>query len=63
MLEELLDDRYRCRCGTGLYCNRHKKYGRIRRQRKRCYRDAGEDVTAFQRCGGGLRLIKKRIGD
>ena len=49
-----------CTCGTGDYCHKHHKYGLEPKRQDREVRADGEDVV-YQRCGGGRRVIKKRI--
>jgi hypothetical protein len=55
-----------CRCGSGAYCVRHKRYGygetissgyelRVNRD-PHLYGETGE------RCGGGRRVVRKRVG-
>ncbi len=62
-----------CRCGTGDYCRRHRRYGPIKRRKDQpVVGSFGVDVEAVdtlveraltQRCGGGFRVLRKKVGD
>lgn len=48
-----------CRCGTGNYCQRHRRYGKVTEAREaRCL-----DLDKVQPCGGGCRVLRKVGGE
>ena len=56
------DAKLPCRCNTGYYCRRHRRY----RVSKKTYRDPSNlldeaGIRKNQQCGGGRRVIHKRL--
>lgn len=49
-----------CRCGTGFFCPKHSGYNILMRA---AYTNQPEQPPLFQRCGGGRRIFRKRIGN
>lgn len=48
-----------CRCGTGDYCQRHRRYGKTTSKKE--HRALVADSS--QACGGGFRLLRKIGGE
>jgi hypothetical protein len=59
-----------CRCDTGQYCHRHMRYRHpstpVAGSESRVYSSSEEgadrDVSGAQRCGGGRRIMRKKMG-